>query len=427
MQLVIRNRFVRRLMVGLEVVAFLLVTGWIVKSYVAQFLASKISIENIKLAAKLDSNKAEYHLQLGRLYEFVLSNIDPQKAVEEFQRARELSPHDPNARLNLAAAAEFQGRTSEAEKYLRQADFLAPHLPIYQWPIGNFFLLHGNNAEAFRHFRTVLAGTRQYDQIIFGTAWKASGDPKAILDQLIPQDLPAEFSYLYYLVSTQHLDDTRPVWDRILGTQGQFLSQQVSAYIDTLINARRPLEAFQVWTDLQKKGLVRFPLGRPGENLITNGDFEDELPNMGFAWRTLAAPDVYAGLDNSVYHSPGHSLLVQFPGKENFNYGNVLQYVKVAPGRNYRLRAFLRTEGITTDSGPRLEVRDAYDPRALELLSENLTGSTGGWTSVQVDFKTDPKTELIIVALRRLPSQKFDNLISGKVWLDDFQLTALVK
>lgn len=423
MQLVIRNRFVRRLLVALEVVAFLLATGWIGKSYVAQFLASKISIENLKLATKLDPNKAEYHLQLGRLYEFVLPDIDPQKAVKEFRRARELSPHDPNAWLNLAAAAEFQGRTSEAEKHLRQADSLAPHLPVYQWPIGNFFLLHGNNAEAFRHFSVVLAGTRQYDQIIFGTAWKASGDPQAILNQLIPQDLPAEFSYLYYLVSAQRLDDTRPVWERILSSPGRFPPQQVSAYIDSLINARRPREAFQVWTELQKKGLVRFPLGRPGEDLITNGDFEDELINMGFAWRIIAAQDVYAGLDNSVYHSPGHSLLVQFPGKQNFDYGNVLQYVKVAPGRNYRLRAFLRTEGITTDSGPRLEVRDANDPRALDILSENLTGSTGGWTSVQVDFKTDPKTELIVVALRRLPSQKFDNLISGKAWLDDVRLT----
>jgi hypothetical protein len=116
---------------------------------------------------------------------------------------------------------------------------------------------------------------------------------------------------------------------------------------------------------------------------------------------------------------------VQFSGKQNVDYRNVLQYVKVSPGRRYRLQAFLKTENITTDSGPRLEVRDAYDPGALDKFSEALTGSTSGWTSVSMDFMTGPKTELVIVGLARLPSRKLDNLIAGKVWLDDVRLTLL--
>jgi hypothetical protein len=44
-----------------------------------------------------------------------------------------------------------------------------------------------------------------------------------------------------------------------------------------------------------------------------------------------------------------------------------------------------------------------------------------------LDFTAGPKTELIVVRLTRLPSKKFDNLISGKVWLDDVQLTPALK
>jgi hypothetical protein len=92
---------------------------------------------------------------------------------------------------------------------------------------------------------------------------------------------------------------------------------------------------------------------------------------------------------------------------------------------NGRLQAFMRTEGISTDSGPRLEVRDAYDAAALDQFTESLTGTTTGWDSLLLDFRTGPRTSLLIVTLARLPSRKFDNLIAGKVWLDDVQLTPL--
>jgi hypothetical protein len=83
----------------------------------------------------------------------------------------------------------------------------------------------------------------------------------------------------------------------------------------------------------------------------------------------------------------------------------------------------MRTAKITTDSGPRLEVRDPYDPSALDKLSDDLEGTHFGWTTLALDFTTGPKTEVIVVAIRRLPSGKLDNLIAGEVWVDDVSLT----
>jgi hypothetical protein len=87
----------------------------------------------------------------------------------------------------------------------------------------------------------------------------------------------------------------------------------------------------------------------------------------------------------------------------------------------------MKTEDITTDSGPRLEVYDAYNPAALDKFTDDLTGTSDGWTSLVLDFTTGPKTELIVVRFVRLPSKKFDNLISGKVWLDDVRLAPVQK
>jgi tetratricopeptide (TPR) repeat protein len=427
MEIVLRCKFARLSLILIEILAFLLVVGWISKIYIASVISSKTSVANLKLAIKLDPGNAAYHLQLGRLYEYLPTDAQPEKAMAEFRLAEELSPYDPEAWINLGGAAEFAGNVTVAEEYLRHADYLAPRIPTYQWPIGNFYLLHGNVLEAFAHFKMVLAGTRVYDRTVFRTAWKASSDADQILKQLIPEDLAAEFSYLNYLVANNKFPATIAVWKRILRTPGKFQPDQAADYIDNLIGNRLPEDAFKVWEDLEKKGLMRYVASRADGKLITNGDFEENLLNMGFAWRISPVDEVFVGLDPTTYHSPNHALLVQFPGKQNLNYRQVFQYIKVNPGTTYRLQAFMKTDGITTDSGPRLEVRDAYDPSALDKFTDDLTGGTEGWTHFLLDFKTGPRTELLIISLTRLPSQKLDNLIAGRVWLDDVQLTCLEK
>jgi hypothetical protein len=301
---------------------------------------------------------------------------------------------------------------------------MAPNLPAFQWAIGNFFLLHGNVDDAFRHFKIVLAGSSQYDQILFSTAWKASGDADRILEQLIPHQLRTEFAYLSYLLVQQRYTDARSVWKRILSRAETFSPAQASEYIDRMIAAQRPSEAYEAWTDLQRKGLIQANYQAPSRNLLANGNFEGKMLNIGFDWRIVPLEGAYAGIDRTAFHSPGSSLVIQFSGKQNLDYRHVLQYAKVEPGHSYQLRGFMKSEGITTDSRPRLAVRDAYDPNALEKLSEDLEGTTVSWTPVTVDFTTGPKTELIVVSVSRLPSRKLDNLIAGKVWVDDLTLTA---
>ena len=425
MRLVIKSVFVRRSVTVIGVVIFAGVVAWIAKTCAAYELALTPTVKRLELAAKLDPNNAEYHLRLAGRYQYNVWDIQPEKALEQLQEAVRLNPYNPEGWTELARAMEFQGSMSKAEECLRKADALAPNLPAYQWPIANFYLLQGNTDEAFRHFRPVLAGTSEYDQIVFRTAWRATDDGHKILDQLIPQNVSTEFRYLYYLLSHQLFTEAQPVWKRILTGAESFTPQQTAGYIDALIQARRPDGAYAVWTDLQRKGLVRHTeTGGPG-NLLNNGDFEDELLNLGFGWRLATVEGVYAGLDPTTYHSPGRSLLVQFSGKQNLEYQNVYQYVKVEPNRAYRLEAFMKTDGITTDSGPRLEVRDAYDRAALEKSTDGLTDTSNGWTDLTLDFTTGPKTSLLVVALERIPSQKLDNLIAGKVWIDDVRLTTV--
>ena len=427
MQIAIRMKAARWLLVSVEAAILVVLVGWVGRTYLADRLASRPTTYNLERAVKLDPSDADYHMRLGGLYEYSPVEVQLGKAEEHFRRATHLDPYDPQTWLDLAAALQFQGRLVEAEACLQSVHLLAPNIPAYQWPIANFYLLQGNTDEAFRHFKLVLAGTGQYDTNVFSLAWKATDDAGKILQQLVPERAGTEFTYLNFLLSHHRLDVAPPVWRRILAGRDWFPANAASPYIDNLIASHQPEEAYQAWTDLQKKGLIRFSSTPSETNLISNGDFEDEMLNFGFAWRIIPVEGVYAGLDTSTYHSPSHALLVQFSGKENLAYGHVYQYVKASPGQSYRLQAFMKTDGITTDSGPRLQVYDPYSFAALDKSTEDLTGSSDGWVPLLLDFAAGPKTQLIVVRLIRLPSKKFDNLISGKVWLDDVQLTPVRK
>jgi tetratricopeptide (TPR) repeat protein len=355
--------------------------------------------------------------------EYSVQDANPSAAISELIRSLQLNSYEPQAWLDLGAALELQGSSDAAEVCLRRASFLAPRQPEFQWAIANFFILHGNIDEAFAHFKMVLASDPNYDATIFNTAWKASGDANKILQELIPNEGYAEFRYLYFLTGSNRFPEADAVWNRIISGSWKFSPQLASGYLDTLINGKRPEDAYRAWEVMRSKGIIGPTYQKTSQNLIENGDFEEPPINFGFDWRLYPLNGVYIGLDQTTFHSPGHSILVQFDGKANYNFQNVFQVVPLKPNTSYQLRAFMKSEGITTDSGPRVEIRDDYDYRNLDVGTQDLLGTSPGWILVSKDFKTGPKTRLVSVVLRRFPSQKFDNLISGKVWLDDVTLT----
>lgn len=406
---------------------FLFLALWVSKTYAAFRFAQKPTVPNLIRATKLDPSSSEYHLRLGNQFLYSLYDIDPPRALYHFRRAAELNDHSPQTWLEMGAAYELDGKLTQATTCLRVADYFAPNLPRIQWVLGNFQLLHGANDEAFRHFRVVLAGSSKYNQILFQTAWKASGEPETILNTLIPNRLPTEVDYIYYLLGQQRYPEAHRVWERVVAHSEKPPLDSSLAYVDRLILARRPGDAAEIWLDLQRKGLIRNTSGSNAGNLVFNGDFEEKPENAGFDWRLAAIGGAYAGIDTNVFHSPGHALLIQFSGKENVAYGHTYQYVKVLPKHRYLLSCSVRSEGITTDSGPRLLVRDAYDPSVLDKVSEDVTGTNLGWSSLSMDFTTSPGEELILVGVARLPSKKLDNLIAGKIWIDDVALSDVTR
>jgi hypothetical protein len=149
---------------------------------------------------------------------------------------------------------------------------------------------------------------------------------------------------------------------------------------------------------------------------LYNGGFEEEPTGSVFDWRLSPADGVKLEMDGSVLHSGRRSLRVELGGNENLTYGGVAQRTVVREG-TYRLRAYAKTEGLSTDRGLALRVFDVESPGRLDVRTEELTG-TNEWRLLERTFRAGRGTQLIEVQLSREPSLKFDNKIRGTIWLD---------
>jgi hypothetical protein len=111
---------------------------------------------------------------------------------------------------------------------------------------------------------------------------------------------------------------------------------------------------------------------------------------------------------------------VRFPGTENVSFQQVTQTVIAASG-NYRLSAWLKTEGITTDQGVRFCIQDAESNQRLSFETDPIRG-TNDWMEVAGYFTVPPQTNLLNLSICRLPSLRFDSKVSGTVWIDGVTL-----
>ncbi len=90
----------------------------------------------------------------------------------------------------------------------------------------------------------------------------------------------------------------------------------------------------------------------------------------------------------------------------------------------YRLRAYAKTEGLSTDRGLSVRVFDVESPGRLDARTEELTG-TQEWRLLEKTFRAGRGTRLIEVQLSREPSLKFDDKIRGTLWMDGVTLERL--
>jgi len=370
-------------------------------------------------AATLEPDNPSYWERLGLYEQWDLRNGDLRQAATYLEQATKANPGSDQLWMELASVYENMGEGARAKQSYEKAQLAHPISAEVAWRYGSFLLRQADVGSGFAQIRRALTITPALTSSAIAECWKASPNIEVILNFALPPRPDYYLAAITFLITEKQLDAALAVWNRLLTLKKRIEMAQASPLTNAFIDQNRVHEAHQIWTQALEL------TGRPQQqndngSIVFNGGFEYQPANAGFDWREQGVQGVSYALDTVVAHSGKQSLRIVFDGSSNLDF-TYLQYIPVQPRHLYHFSAYLRTESITTDSGLRFLINDPFHPDKIQILTPNIVGTTP-WIPVNAEILTDSDTDLIVIALRRIPSWKFDNKLSGTAWFDDVEL-----
>lgn len=306
------------------------------------------------------------------------------------------------------------GDRSRARRAMLRAAELGPHVGPVLLRLLLFSYRTGDRESALTFGRRTLEAVPEYDSVVFMTYRNMGLKAADILQAGIPDGRSGR-SFLRSLMARDDAPDAEVVWAWSLA--GGFADDRLADdYATFLLRAREPKKAAEAWSAYAG---AREP-GYPQENAVFNGSFERASAGRALDWRIDEVPGVKAERDSATAADGRWSLRLSFDGAENVDFGHVAQRAYVSPGE-YRFEGRVRTDRITTDQGIGFLLFDIDSPDRLHVATERLTG-THDWTTLAATFTVPHGTRTVDIRVVRSVSLRFDNRISGDVWVDGIVL-----
>ncbi len=411
------------LVVGLGVLAL---GRDVVRTALVETLGESVQVGALQKALALDPANPELHHRLGMILCDSFGEADRAEGLKHLRRATELNPLAARYWSDLAWVCELSDDTACATRAVEQAVKLSPMTPQLHWVAANTFLRTGQKDAAMAEFRRLLELDPTYGPATFHVSVGSLGDPQLILQRILPsgKDPRLKLAYLNFLITNEMPDQAHQVWVQVVETGSPFPLSLATPYLDHLLYFGQAEEAQRVWQDLEKLGIVVNSGADPGGNLVFNGDFEKTPLNAGLDWRNQPGPSVDLDFSDPAAHSGKFCARVDFTVSRNEDHMLFYQLVPVASNQAYLLTAFVRSQDITSDSGPRLQVLDPLHSTGLNVLSETTVGTTS-WHPISLNFCTGPDTKLVRLSLLREHARTFPTEITGSFWLDTVVLKGL--
>ncbi len=323
--------------------------------------------------------------------------------------------------LDRAELALRAGDIETADRYAEIAQALWPRRERLLWRLAMFSLRRGNDARALQFLKRYLAVRINAVARAAVIATRLESDPRALIVSLLPeQDPPGRESGYYrvqllgFAIRSRNVELATEVWSR-LPAEARQRSKVAFGYVEFLVASNRPDLAVSAWRDYTGQKAI------PG---VYNPGFERELVQGGFGWRAREVKGVRWERDGKVKYGGSYSLHVEFDGTENVNYRHIFQTLVLEPGWRYRLSGYWRGAGLSTRSGPYLEVYSRGGAFNVNVQTLKKRGSWV-WEPFQLDFSMPKDASFADFRIRRGSTRALDRLIEGHLWLDELTLEVL--
>ena len=419
------RRIVIRLLLLALLIAACVWSYFVVRWYIGNTLAEYFdpAANNLQVAEMAASLAPDDPLTHWRLAQVSLKNLplDQQaQALAQFEKAVALSPNDYRFWVALGTASEQAGNRDRAEQALKKAVELAPSYAYPHWYLGNLLLRSSRYDEAFVELRRAAEADAELQTQQFNLVWEVyKPDPEA-LKRAVGDDSLARAKFALYLVNRQEFETGLKIWDAIGPDEKKSNKESGEALVSSLVTAWRYHDAVKVWNDLVGDTNNRIEIGR-----VFDGGFDDASrygPEMPFTWQVQQVLGVQIGLDPTRSHSGASSLRLLFNVRTNLEGLNVMQLVPVAPGTEYEVEFYVKSEELETGGPPIVQIVDPTTSGVI-VTSPYVAIGDSEWTRVALPLKTGDKTEALLIKIER-PSCGTKEApicpIFGSVWYDDF-------
>jgi tetratricopeptide (TPR) repeat protein len=419
----------------------------------------------LQRALAIDPGNDEIEHRLGMALFYSDGSADRVSGLDHLRRATELNPREALYWSDLAAACEASRHESCASAAVARALAASPKTPRLYWSAANYDLRAGRESDALANFRHLLELDPAYAASVFQTCLRVFGTPSSGVKQGIlatNRNPHVSMAFINLASGVGDAADAYAEWRRLSadyagdadghekdaaeGNEAQsersapLTVAEVEPYLDRLISSGREHDAISVWTGLQRLSMISSselrlrseaessaPSGsaaasRFRNELVFNGGFERVPLNAGFDWRLNPEPFVSIALSKES-HAGSYAVRIELSGDRNQEYEPMFEIVPVRPGRSYVLSAFVRSQAITSDTGPRLRVRDltCSSSPCLDVSTPDIE-STTPWHAIRAAFTASPETRFVRLAIWRPKSRGYPSEISGVLWVDDVSI-----
>ena len=358
--------------------------------------------------------------RLGRLRQWDFVDSDLPGAIEDYRKAVRDDPLSAHYWMDLASAYEASGDDARARDAYLRAKSVYPASAEVAFHYGNFLLREQQYPEAYAELQRAVRTDPTLLPLAISRTWRSSEDVDQLLNNVLPANADAYLQALDFFASIHEGQPALTVWQRLLGLGIPF--RFLARFRFSRNSSARTARTMRDTHGARRSPPPGVPHDAPAkESLVWNGNFAQDFANGGLDWRWTPLLGVEIGFDSETAPNGSRAVRVDFNGGSNLALGAPAQYVPVEPGHSYRFHAYMRTEGITTESGLRFSITDPNHNGALNVQTDNFTGSHP-WTSVDADLTTGPATHFLLVRLFREPSRLFENKLEGTVWIADISL-----
>jgi tetratricopeptide (TPR) repeat protein len=380
-------------------------------------LAESGDRERMEEAARINPRQAMAQYELGRWYLWTAG--DAPRAVAYYRRAASLNPRRAPFWSELAWACFAAGDQSCAGQAFDSATRLAPKVPRYACDRANYLMLTGERAAAPGQLLHCLQLDPSSAVSEFRTYLRAFDDADglwATLRGVGHTDL--QMAYVMWTAESGRAAGAQRYWDQLLADGGRPAAKDAVAYTEQLLGDQAYDDAAAAWRNMQERGVLA---ASSDGNLVFNSGFEQPVYNQGFDWHVQDTGYVDVELSRDAAYQGQLGLKVRYTVPDNSESVAAKQIIAVSGDTDYVASAYMRSDGISSDSGPRLLVTNPDCTACLAASSEGVTGTTP-WHKVEVAFHTPPDTRIIALYVWRPRSRTYPMDISGEAAVDAVSL-----